>query len=394
MDRRVSCLAAMLSWALGAPLLAQEPIELALLKPDPSVPAFGATEVEAEIYPLDAEIDRVEFFLDGLRMGVVRERPYRFQVEAGQDNVEHLFEVVAWPTTGESVSVSVRTPVIRSDLEIDADLRQLYVTVTRSGERVLDLSRDGFQIFDDETLQDLVTFERGDVPFSAVLLLDASSSMAGQKLETALAGVRRFLGSLGALDEAKLILFSDRILMETPSTNLSTLLTLGLEEVEPGGGTALNDAVYLAYKRLEERQGRKVIILLSDGIDIDSVLPMERVRWLSKRHHAALYWIRLPREGQPVDELEAHFITTWRSADEHRVELGALVGTVEESGGRIITITDIGEVEGAFQQLLSELREQYVLGYYPSVTRGTGAWHEIRVDAGEDDVRTRVGYLE
>ena len=56
--------------------------------------------------------------------------------------------------------------------------------------------------------------------------------------------------------------------------------------------------MFLAQKRLETRQGRKVIVLLSDGIDVESILSMEQVRWLSRTRQAALYWIRLPRPGE------------------------------------------------------------------------------------------------
>ena len=70
--------------------------------------------------------------------------------------------------------------------------------------------------------------------------------------------------------------------------------------------------------------------------------------------------------------------------------------TVADTGGRVITIASIDEVASAFARLLAELREQYVLGYYPSISRGSGAWHkvEVRLDDRQLTVRTRTGYLE
>jgi len=278
-------------------------------------------------------------------------------------------------------------------MEIDVYLQQLYINVERAGERVVDLEEADFRVLDGSVSQELVTFEHGDVPFTAALLVDSSTSMSGRMLPTALEATRTFIGDMNPLDEAKLILFSDQVQVETPFTGSSTILGLGLGTVEAGGGTALNDAVYLAYKRLEKRQGRKVIVLLSDGIDVESALSMTQVRELSRSLQPALYWIRLARPGEGADSNRS---SAWRDPPAHSRELAQLRETVAETGGRIITIASIDQVGEAFTALLEELREQYVIGYYPSITRGAGGWHEIEVRVADPDVevRTRRGYLE
>jgi len=307
--------------------------------------------------------------------------------------VAHDIEVAALRSDGTMVRNSIQTARVTTDLEIDVDLQQLYVTIERDGRRVLDLDEKSFRILDGRAPQTIVTFERGNVPFTSVLLVDSSTSMQGRKLPTALRGVRTFIRSLRRLDEAKLVLFSDRIQLETAFTGSSTILSMGLGAVEADGGTALNDAVFLAQKRLETRQGRKVIVLLSDGIDVESILSMEQVLWLSRRRQAALYWIRLPRPGET--SRSRHF-STWRNAREHSRQLELLQEAVADTGGRVITIAAIDEVAAAFDRLLKELREQYVLGYYPSITRGSGVWHDVEVKLVEPEltVRTRTGYLE
>lgn len=373
--------------------LQAEEFEVAILKPEPGIPAFGFIEVEAEIYPPATEIERVEFYIDGLRVGIAEQRPYRIVLDMGQENVSHDIEVAAVHADGSTVRNSMQTVAVATDFEIDVDLQQLYVTVERDEERVLNLAEESFRILDGKAPQSIVTFERGDVPFTAVLLVDSSTSMQGRKLPTALRGVRTFIRNLRPLDEAKLVLFSDRIQLETPFTGSATILSMGLGAVEAAGGTALNDAVFLAQKRLETRQGRKVIVLLSDGIDVESILSMEQVLWLSRTRQAALYWIRLPRPGESS---RSRRFSTWRNAREHARQLNFLHDTVADTGGRIITIASIDEVAGAFDRLLRELREQYVIGYYPTISRGSGAWHEVEVRLPDPQlsVRTRTGYLE
>ena len=101
-----------------------------------------------------------------------------------------------------------------------------------------------------------------------------------------------------------------------------------------------------------------------------------------------MYWIRL--------EASSSQRSSWRSVMEHEQEFEDLRSTVTESGGRVETIQRIEDVERAFQSILEDLRNQYVIGYYPSASTGGDAWHKIlvRVRDSSLDVRTRGGYLE
>jgi Ca-activated chloride channel family protein len=197
------------------------------------------------------------------------------------------------------------------------------------------------------------------------------------------------------LDEARLLLFSDHVLLETPFTSVPSILTIGLADVRPTGGTALNDAFYLALKRLEPRQGRKVVVLLSDGIDIESILSMERVGALAARSQTAVYWVRL-RRAEEKNDAQIRRFSVWRDAEDHDRQLKMLRETVLESGGRIDEIERVEQVGPALKRLIQELRGQYVLGYYPSQTGGVGAAHqvEVRVRGGGVKARVHRGYTE
>jgi Ca-activated chloride channel family protein len=339
----------------------------------------------------------VELYFDHLGAGVREAPPYRWTVDAGQENREHHIEVVAWDASGASAAASLTTPALRADMEIEVRLQQLFVNLERNGVPLAGLGREDFKIFDDGAQQQIVTFEHGDIPFTAVLLLDASTSMEKPQLDTAIGGVRSFARAMNRLDEAKLLLFDDHLLLETPFTSVPSILTLGLSDLEAQGGTSLNDTLYVGLKRLDDRLGRKVVVLLSDGVDVESVLAMKTVREVARRSQAVLYWFRLRLEGEQENGPLLSVYSTWRDAEGHRREMEELRAAVLESGGRIDTLQSIADVPAALKRLLDELRGQYVLGYAPSVHHGAGAWHEIRLEVkGAPGARVRVqeGYLE
>lgn len=367
-------------------------LQVGIITPRPGEPVFGDVEVRAAV---QGNVAKVEFYLDGLRVGLAEAPPWEAVIDVGQQNVEHRIEVVAYDRSGGTATASLRTGVIVSDEEISVALRPLFITVERGGQPVLDLDRGDFEVYDNGARQQLVTFERGDIPFTAALLLDSSSSMEGGLLETALDGAKSFARSMKSLDEAKLLLFSDRTLLETPFTSAPSILTLGLGSVKAGGGTALNDSMYLALKRLELRTGRRVLIMLSDGVDVESVIPMNRVRALAQGNQVVIYWLRLRSEREQAEGPVPSF-TAWRDVESNQREKALLRDTVLESGGRILNVDDVKQVGGALARVLKELREQYVLGYYPSSSKGSGSWHEVKVQVrrGGVDVRTHKGYLE
>lgn len=371
-------------------------ISVSLDRPDPFEPAYGRVLIEAVVSSPEP-IERVAFYVDGVVVGEVQEPPYRFEADLGEAIGAHRFQAVAYGVSGATGTGSVVTPPLRIDDRVRVSLQQLYVTVSRDGERVLDLEAEDFKIFDARRAQELVTFARGDIPFTAVALLDASISMEGEKLRAALEGAEAFFRGMRPLDEAKLLVISDRILHATPFTTFPEVLTAGLDRIRAQGGTAIHDHLYLALRQLEERQGRRVVLLLSDGVDSDSVLAMRDVQALARRSQALIYWLRLPYgAGSGAGDALPRLTNAWRSSEEFLGEVALLEATVAASGGRIVPLGDVGEIATAFQGILGELRDQYVLGYYPSGARQDGRWREVEVEVSRRDldVRSRGGYID
>lgn len=378
---------------LAPALTSAQEYDVAILAPTSSTPVFGETRFQVNIYPEDLAIERVVFFVDGREVGELTAAPFEISVDVGEDFRSRVFSVRVYPAEGAEKQIEVRTPELQIDEEVGVELQQLYVTVIRDDRRVLDLGAADFRIFDDGSEQDQVTFARGDIPLAAALVLDSSGSMAGERMDAALAGAKAFVEDMRQLDEAAVYLFSDGLLRSTDFSGDGAVLEAALENVEVRGrATAINDHLYLALKRLDTRQGRRVVLLLSDGADVHSVLGMQDVLWKARRSQALIYWIRLEGEGRYHG---GSFNSTWRNYTQNKEEWRLLEQSVEDSGGRIVSVA-VDDVAAAFREVLAELREQYVLGYYPSSIRNDGSWHniQVRIRGGGFSVRTRNGYID
>jgi Ca-activated chloride channel family protein len=336
-------------------------------------------------------VDRVEFLVNGVSAGVLRKPPFRITTDVGEENVGREFLAIVHGASGASASSRVQTAAVRIDDQMDLRLQQLYVTVTRDGKRDLRLGQEAFHIYDNGVEQKLVTFGRGEIPVSAALLIDASESMRGPLLAAALAGANAFIGSMKPLDEAMLALFSDHLLRATPFTEDHQVLHAAMSNAEARGGTAVNDFLYMSLKLLDTRKGRRVVVLLSDGSDVSSVLPMAEVLRKARRSQAQIYWIQL--EG---GEKHRSYSSAWRGHLENDQQYRDLERAVEDSGGRIQPIERIDQIEPAFRAIIQELRDQYALGFYPSNLKANNSWHEVRIklDESGDRARTAAGYVD
>jgi len=372
-------------------------IRVTIVEPAADSLVLGRVTVVAEVAS-EEEVAEVEFYVDGKAVGLVISPPYRIEIDLGERNTAHRFSVVARDIRGFHATASVETEPIPIARDYDVELQQLYVTVTSRSGRVLDLNAEDFVVRDNGEVQKITTFAKGDLPFTAALLIDASASMRGERLAHATAGAAAFIRGMQALDHAKLLVYSHQLLNTTPFTNNHDLLTTGLSGAEASGGTSLHDHLYIALKLLQERQGRRVLILLSDGVDSHSVLPMEQLYDKTLRSQVVIYWIRLTRQagGTAPDERGVTMRSAWRGSDEFRDQFLLLQRAVDDCGGRTIQVNNLQQVERVFVQILEELREQYVLGYYPSNRKDDGRWHriQVKVKRAGTDVRTHRGYID
>lgn len=356
--------------------------------PRPDQPVFGATQVEVGVSSGE-RVERVELFVNGKLMATAQKPPYRFNLDVGDDNIRREFRAVAHTASGVTAADTVVTVPVQITEELNLRLRALFASVVHDGRNNLALEQNDFQIFDNGVPQQIVTFGRDELPLTAVLLLDTSESMQGERLDAVRRGTRAFLDGMKPSDEAMLALFSDRLLRFTPFTSDKKELDSVIATTQASGGTAVNDFLYLSLKLLDARQGQRVVVLFSDGSDVHSVLSASDILWKARAGQSLIYWIQLG--GKHLS-----FTSAWRDFKGNDREFNELEKAVRESGGRVLAIDRVEDLEGAFRNILQELRQQYALGYYPTTAKGDGKWHkvEVRLRGGGGRVHTREGYAD
>lgn len=276
--------------------------------------------------------------------------------------------------------------------EITTHLVQVFVEVEGVSSRRLNPSR--FVIEDDGREQEVVTVSTGDLPFTAILVLDASSSMAGEKLELVRRAARRFANELGPFERAGLVTFADRPRAFVPVDGPREALDRALAEMTSDGGTALVDALFLAALALEREPGHRAVVLVSDGSDLHSYLEIEDLRSALRSSRAQLFWIRpgLDSDAEARQPLPG----SWRTVAEARAALEDLERLVAESGGRMIEVASHGRLDRGIDQALRRLRDRVAIGYAPDPPPGTGrfrAW-TVRLRDGRGSVHAPVGWFD
>lgn len=367
---------------------------------------FDEVDVEVAVES-ERPVQRVELRFDGALVGRRTSPPWRWTVDVGPQNRARVLYADVFFETGVPDRAELLAPRFETDEEIDLGLRQLYATVTdRSGRRVSGLDKKDFTVLDDGEEQELVTFEGGDIPFTAVLLVDSSQSVLRRAFGIALRGARSFVESLREHDEVKLLFFGDRITGSTrwngPDDDVEAQLDSLAEGLTSLSGSAIIDHLHLALLRAETRNGRRVVIALTDGWDLHSVLRAEQVAEVARRSQAQIFIIRWGRIHVRITGNYERLLgvpsvnSSLRSAHRARRDYVHLEEIARSTGGRVLDITGIDQVDGALKEILGELREQYALGYYPSDRRRDGSWHEVEIlvkDRGLD-VRTRGTYVD
>jgi Ca-activated chloride channel family protein len=158
----------------------------------------------------------------------------------------------------------------------------------------------------------------------------------------------------------------------------------GIDHIRYGAATALYDAIYKASRALDQRKGRKVIVLITDGGDTISTVDYKEALRAAEEAEAIVYSIIIvPIENSAGRE----------TGGEH-----ALIQLSEDTGGKYYYATSTGQLDDAFRKISDELRTQYLLAYYPSQHASFSEFRQIKVRvAGVQDsagyhVRHRAGY--
>jgi len=271
-------------------------------------------------------------------------------------------------------------------LKVDVKLVNVYVTVTNAqGGPVRGVLKENFTIQEDGRDQAISVFDKESaVPLSIALAVDTSLSTR-HDLPLEQASAKRFAKDiLRPVDALAVFGFSETVLQSTSYTSDLKRIDDGIDHIRLGAATALFDAVYLASRSLGRRQGRKVLVLITDGGDTVSKMDYkEAVRAAEEAECTVYSIIVVPIESSAGRE----------TGGEH-----ALIQLSEDTGGKYYYATSMTQLDDAFHEISDELRTQYLLAYYPSQRLSNSPFRRIQVnvsgpaEASTYRVRHRAGY--
>jgi len=272
-------------------------------------------------------------------------------------------------------------------IRVSVNLVRAVATVkTEAGAIVSTLQKDDFEIYDNGIRQQISVFEhQTDQKLSVALLVDVSGSTA-KELSYEADSAGRFMHALFAEgnpeDSLKFYTFNWRVWQETQgfTRDLKTLAAR-LKVMHGEAGTALYDAIYWAGRDLEPRQGRKVIVVVTDGGDTVSKQNLQTALEEAQLADAVIYAIVVV----PITNEAGRNI-----GGEHALQFMA-----EGTGGRIFMPSVGAALDKAFTDILTELRTQYLLGFYPhDVPPTKNRFHKLEVRVKNPGLRVsaRNGY--
>lgn len=276
----------------------------------------------------------------------------------------------------------------QDDVTIRVKVQLVHLLVTAkdaAGNLVGNLTQDDFKVSDNGTPQRIAVFERRtEQPLSVSLLIDNSGSTA-KDLKYEVDSVSRFVKALfeggNEKDRAALYSFNYQVVKQTAFIRQPNPIDHALRQLKGEAGTSLYDAIYLASDELYGREGRHVMVIVTDGGDTTS----------GKDFHAAL------EAAQRADVVIYPLLVVPVEADAGRNVGGenALTTLSAGTGGRVQLPTVGSSLDHAFEQILNELRTQYFLAYYPKdMPLQRDHFHHISVEMRRPGLRisTRSGY--
>jgi Ca-activated chloride channel family protein len=288
------------------------------------------------------------------------------------------------PSHGSDPSPQSSQP--STTLKVDVKLVNVFVTVTDAhGAPVGGLTKENFSLLEDGHEQKISIFDKQSaMPLSIALAVDTSLSTR-RNLPLEQASAKRFAHTiLRPVDALSIYSFSEVVQQAIPFTADLKRVDEGVDHLHNGAATALFDAIYLVSRALDKREGRKVIVLITDGGDTASKIDYPEAVRSAEEAEAIVYSIIIvPIEASAGRE----------TGGEH-----ALIQLANDTGGKYYYATSMSQLDDAFRKISDELRTQYLLAYYPSQSLSMSQFRKIDVNVGgvaessSYHARHRAGY--
>jgi len=367
--------AAVASISLGAqtPVPVSSP-QLVVVAPEEDAYVSGQTTLKATLEPADAA-SAVIFFVDGRQICVVPAAPFECEWDAGRAINEHQIRIVATLTAGGRVVQTLRTKGVKFADNEDVEAVQVTVTVMDGPNKyVRGLPMSAFRVFENGRPQKISYFANSNVPLELIAAIDISGSM-GPVMPKLKQAVQEFLGAVPSHNQVTLLGFNDTVFTLTRRSTSPAERVKAVERLAPWGATALYDVVLRSIGLLGRQTGRKALVVFTDGEDQGS--------------HATIADVE---RGLQASDVTLYMIGQGRGAETERLKT-VMERLSRPTGGRAIFTENIDGLRVAFNELLDELSNQYLLSYAPAGARSDETWRTIKVEVdGYSEIRARQGY--
>jgi Ca-activated chloride channel homolog len=227
----------------------------------------------------------------------------------------------------------------------------LFATVTDAQNRLVpDLTKDDFTVLDNDKPQELVIFTNESQPITVVVMLDTSGSMTAS-IQLLKAAAEQFVTRLLPDDKGAVGAFNDKIELSASFTNDRDRLITEIRDLDYGNGTRLYDALNESLNQLNGVEGRKVILVFTDGDDTSSRVGRGTIMERARIEEVMIYAIGL--QSEYFDGAR-----TVRSRPD-----SGLRRLADETGGGYFELKQTSDLGPTFTRVAQELHSQYVLGF-------------------------------
>ena len=344
-------------------------------------PSEGKVFVKVAVQSIGGGVaKKVELFLDSKKIREWSGPPFEAVVPYADYVKAVMLRATAVTEDGKEANdiKMLRGPSMTVEA-VRVDVVQLHVSaLDKAGHFVKGLGREDFTVKEDGKPQPMTGFEVAEnLPLTIGLVVDSSGSMEKSMPYVRDAGARLFKDLIRSKDQGFVIEFREQAKFLQELTGDSMALQRGARDVKAGGATALYDAIVLGLYQFRTQQGRKALVVITDGADNFSHVEYPTLLRYARSAGAPVYFIGL---GIPVLDFKSRKV---------------IAEIATESGGEVFTLknaTSVGEITARIEE---ELRSQYILAFRSDSGKPPGEYRAVAVAVSKPDViaRTVRGYI-
>ena len=353
----------------------QDPV-VTILEPTADSFVVGPSRLRAVVEPAEPAPSGVVFQVDGEDVCRLKTQPWSCDWDAGSLVTARVVRVVATFADGRRAVAAVRTrQMVVSETHVDSVVVSAHVT-DRSGRFVPGLTAADFAILDEGVPQAVQLLGSGEIPAEVLVALDVSRSMQDE-IEDLRAAVRTFFAALPKTAHVAWGAFNSSLFLQSPFEADPETRTAGLDRLRAWGTTAIFDTMIRAVDALRARGTRRALVLFTDGEDVASRSSPESARIALQSHDVLLY-----------------IVASGRAAADGTLR-GELTKLARETGGHAYFAARLTHTAEHFQDIATDMANQYLLAFSPARPMGDGKWRPISVSVRDPryDVRVRTGYF-